>query len=122
MSTYDWYPEKRSHKRVTLCNPVDYIHVTDGNVARALMGMGLCEWEYYMGRLFTQAVSAAKEQKMETADITAMFSCDLSGIDDRGKYTKSQKNVNAFLMEKLFECVSDTDEELKVKVKPELFK
>jgi len=122
MTTYDWYPEERSHKKVTLCNPADYINVTKGNVAAALMGMGLCEWEYYMGGLFTQAISTAKEQNKETADITAMFSCDLSGIDDCGKYTKGQESVNAFLMEKLFECVIDTEEELKVKVKPELFK
>ena len=122
MTTYDWFPEERSHKKVTLCNPMDYNHVTDGDVASALMGMGLCEWEYYMGRLFTKAISAAKEQNNDTADITVMFSCDLAGVDDIGKYTKEQKSVNAFLMAKLFECVSDTEEELKVKVKPELFK
>ena len=120
--TFNWYPEVRRHKRVILCGADKYNHVTVRDIQRALMGMGLCEWEVYMGELFTKAISQAASQHADTADITAMFSCDLFGVDDLvGKYQCRQENVIAFLMEKLFDKVSENENELIVKIKKGLF-
>ncbi|MBQ2835385.1 MAG: hypothetical protein IJE68_00920 [Clostridia bacterium] len=120
--TIDYYSESRQHKTVILCNADKYTHVTDSDVARTLMGMGLCEWEYYLAGLFTRAVKKACEQGNKDADITSMFSCRLVGIDlIKGPYYKEQKNVIAFLMDKLFDKVNENDEEMTLKVKKELF-
>ena len=116
--TYKWHAEKRPHKNVILCEAEKHVRVTYIQVELALAGMGLCEWEVYMGELFTEAVSQAVSQNANTADITAMFSCDLIGVDDViGEYQKNQNNVVKFLMEKLFDKVSENENELIVKVK-----
>ena len=115
--TYDTYPEYREHKRVTLCNLSGCENLARGDARWALMGMGVFEWEDYMDNLLMKAVTKARENGDDTADITDMFSCDMVGIDDEGKYTKSQKNVIAHLMEKLFNKVSETEEELTVSIK-----
>ena len=120
--TIDFYAEKRNHKKVILCNADQYTHVTDSDVAGALMGMGLCEWEYYMGRLFTGAVASARAQHNKNADITEMFGCQLVGVDlHTGPYHKTQESVIAFLMEKLFDKVSENENELNVKVREGIF-
>lgn len=120
--TFDWYPEARQHKRVILCDADQYKHVTVRDVQRALTGMGLCEWEVYMGKLFTEAISQAATQNANAADTTAMFSCELFGIDDVvGKYQCRQEKVIEFLMEKLFDKVSENENELTVKIKRGLF-
>ena len=84
------------------------------------MGMGLSEWETYMGELFTKAIFQAASQNANTADVTAMFSCDLIGIDQTGEYRKRQRGVITFLLNKLFDKVSENENELIVKVKKEL--
>lgn len=119
--TFDWYPKEREHKSVILCDIDKYENVDDSQVAHALMGMGLCEWEYYMGKVFTQSIKEARELGKDTADITKMFSCDLVGVDRFGEYTKRQENVIKFLCEKLFDTVNDTDDEMMVSVKPGVF-
>lgn len=120
--TIDFFTEKRNHKKVILCNADQYTHVTDSDVARALMGMGLCEWEYYMGSLFTRAIVRAYAQGDKNADITEMFSCQLVGVDlITGPYYKTQENVIAFLLEKLFDKVSENENELTVKVREGVF-
>ena len=115
--TFDWYPVHREHKKVVLCSAEKYKELKDSHLAIALMGSGLCEWEYYLGGLFTKAVSEAVTAGKETADITAMFSCDLCGVDEVGTYCKKQENVVKFLMEKLFDIVEETEEQLTVAVK-----
>lgn len=121
--TFDWYPEERQHKKVTLCDVYKCKSVTCNDITRALMGMGLCEWETYMSHVFSQAVLKAFERGEQTADITKMFSCNLVGIDDVvGKYTKQQKDVCAFLKEKLFKTVSETEEELMVSLRWDVLK
>lgn len=120
--TFDWYPEERQHKRVTLCNVTENeSNIKDYHVARALMGMGLCEWEYYMGDLLVKAISNAREKNESTADITVMFSCDLYGVDGRGTYMTHQAKVVEHLMDKLFDTVSETEDELIVVIKQGLF-
>ncbi len=116
--TISWYSEARQHKNVILCDAGKYNHVTYDKVQHALMGMGLCEWEVYMGEVFEKAISQAISQNANTADITAMFSCDLIGVDEMtGKYWTRQENVIIFLMNKLFDKVSESENELIVKVK-----
>lgn len=116
--TRDWYPIVRQHKNVTLCDVCVSKSASVNNIRDALMGMGLCEWETYMGCIFSQAVLKALERGENEADITKMFSCDLVGVDDMfGEYTKPQADVCAFLKEKLFKVVSETEDELRVRLK-----
>lgn len=115
--TRDWYPEERSHKRVTLCNVGKGLDLKNFDVRTRLLGMGACEWETYMESLLAEAINNAHEHGENMADVTKMFSCDLVGIDGIGDYRKNQESVEAFLMEKLFDVVSETDEELKVTLK-----
>ena len=121
--TRDWYRVEQTHKKVTLCDVHMCRTVTCHKIARALMGMGLCEWETHMSHVFSEAVLKAFERGEKTADITKMFSCDLVGVDDvLGNYTKQQKQVCAFLREKLFKTISETDDELKVSLKWDVLK
>ena len=113
--TIDWYPvENRQNKKVVLVEATKYEHVTVSDVSNTLMGSGVYEWECYLGQLFVSAVQTAEE---EQADVTKMFSCDLVGVDQIGHYTKPRERVVEFLLEKLFDIVSTTDDTITVSVK-----
>jgi len=115
--TYDWDVKERTHKRVLLCNVNPSLDLTTFKVDTRLMGLGSCEWETYMKELLVKAITDAREKGVDTADVTKMFSCDLIGYDEFGKYQKHQEKVVDFLLEKLFSVLSDTEKELKVTLK-----
>lgn len=118
----DWYSVRRQHKIVTLCDVHRCKGVTCNDIVQALEGIGLKEWGTYMSHIFSQAVLAALEKREKNADITRMYSCDLFGVDEQNDYNKEQKDICAFLNQKLFNVISETDDELKVVIRWEVIK
>ena len=112
--TRDWYWEEQPHKKVVLGNVEECKNSTEGELRARLIGLGCCEWEVFMIGLMCDAIRTAVERKEDTANITKMFSCDLIGIDESGERRQKQESVIAFLLEKLFDVVSETEEEMKV--------
>jgi len=114
--TLDWYlVENRQDRKVVLVEATKYEDVMVSKVTTALMGSGLYEWENYLAQLFVEAVAARED---DIADVTKMFSCDLVGEDQEGRYTKPCEKVVEFLLEKLFDIVSEIDNTITVSVKP----
>ena len=112
---YSW--SKIPHKKVTLINVSDCKDkITLEGTVRVLMGMGHLEWEALEAGWLIEAIIEAIKNGEETANITKVFACKLSAYDSKGKITiPHEKHVN-FLMEKIFEKVEETDDELKVKL------
>ena len=117
MAVFDWYAEKRNHKKVTLCNVQMCKTITCNNIIASLDGMGFFQWRRYLSYAFSDAVVKALERGENNADITKMFSCDLVCINSEGEHTKSQEEICACLMDKLFRTISETDEELIVSIR-----
>ena len=112
--TFDWNYKEREHKKVVLCDiekcrgmkPQDFWHY--------FMGMGLCEWENFFCKKLVESIENAFEKGEQAADITFLFSCDLIGEDEFGEFTKYQESIKNFLMEKVFEVVGESAEEMVV--------
>ena len=116
--TRKWYFEEQPHKKVVLCNVEEGGKIaTEKELRVRLMGLGSYEWEVFMTDLMCDAVKTAAERKEDSANITKMFSCDLIGIDKIGEYRKKQESVIAFLLEKLFDVISETEDEMRVTFK-----
>lgn len=118
---FDWYAEVRKHKPVKLKDVIICKPVTCKDVALTIEGMGLTQWETYMSHIWSEAVLKALERGDEMADVTRMFSCDLVKIDEHGPYTKFQREISHHLMQKLFKTVKETEEEMIVSLRREVF-
>lgn len=112
---YSW--SKIPHKKVTLINVSDCKDkITLVGMVKNLMGMGHIEWEALEAGWLIEAILEAMQKGEETADITKVFACKLSAYDSMGKITIPHERHINFLMEKIFEKVDETDDELKVRL------
>ena len=121
-ATYEieWNFEEKPFKKVILCNAKDYAGLESSKVWNSLQGMGKFEWEDYLSELLCEAIKNAHD---DTADITAMFARDMVGYwSDGDEYRMKQERLVSFLKERLFDVVSETDDELRVNLKIEFKK
>ena len=125
--TYDgigieWNFEEKPFKKVILCNAKDYEGIKPSEVWNSLQCMGKFEWEDYLSELLCEAIESAHGG--ETADITVMFSREMIGYwhGDGEEYRARHEHVVEFLKERLFDVVSETDDELRVNLKIEFKK
>ena len=124
-ATYEieWNFEEKTFKKVTLCNAKEYAGLESSKVWGSLQKMGKFEWEDYLSDLLCGAVKAAHENGAETADITEMFSREMVGYWSNGdEYRMQHERVVEFLKKRLFDVVSETDDELRVNLKIEFKK
>ncbi len=112
---YLW--SEKEHKKVILVNVnecKDKITLT--GLVKALKGTGYLEWEALLASWLTIAVINAIKNGEDTADITRMFSRELSAYDAIGKQTFPHDKHVDLLMKRLFEKVEESADELKVKL------
>lgn len=108
---------KKPYKRVLLVNVNECKdRLTASHVLKRLDGMGYKEWEELLTRWLVEAVVAAIRDGKDEADISKMFSCDLHGHDHWGPFCKEQNRVIDFLMGRLFECIAEDDEVMRVRI------
>ena len=108
---------EKPYKRVTLVNVGDCKdRITVNHVRSRLMGMGWFEWENLLSNWLVAAVVEAIRNGKTEADITKLFTCDLLGEDRIGQWTKPQENVVDFLMGRLFECLEEDENEMRVRI------
>ena len=108
---------EKPYKKVILVNVEDCKdRITTDHVRTRLQGMGWFEWEDLLANwLVTAVVEALKKGKTE-ADVTKLFNCDLRGEDRIGQWTKPQNMVVNFLMGRLFECLEEDENEMRVRI------
>lgn len=108
---------ERPHKRVLLVNVNDCKDkITVFHVWRRLEGLGWCEWEELLAHWLVSAVVEAIDNGKSEADISKLFTCDLHGEDSLGPFCKEQNRVIDFLMGRLFECIAEDDEVMRVRI------
>lgn len=106
---------ERPYKKVMLVNVGDCKdRITVWHVCHQLHGTGWFEWEDLLAHWLVQAVVDAIEDGEGEADISKLFTCDLQGEDRIGMFTKRQEKVVDFLMGRLFECIDDDGEVMRV--------
>ena len=123
---YDWSMEPRTHKSVVLCNVENCKNLSRKNVIDALKSPQLsmfAEYEPYMSELLVAAIDKAYKENLSTADVTEMFSFDIATwLEGAGTSITKQEEVEAILLRKLFDVVSETDDELRVTIKRSIIK
>lgn len=108
---------ERPYKKVILVNGGDCKdQITVWHVCHRLQGTGWFEWEDLLAHWLVQAVVDAVEDGKEEADISKLFTCDLQGEDRHGMFIKTQERVIDFLMGRLFECLYEDDEVMRVRI------
>ena len=112
--TFFWDYKEREHKKVVLRNIENYHGMKSVDFLNYFLGMGLSEWESFFCKQLVKSIENAIEKGEHTADITILFSCDLIGEDEFGEFTKTQESIKNFLMEKVFEVVGESAEEMVV--------
>lgn len=72
----------------------------------------------YMDELLIAAIDKAYKEKKSVADVTDMFLFDIgTWLEGAGTSITKQEEVEAILFRKLFNAVSETDDELRVTIK-----
>lgn len=109
--------EKRPYKKVSMINPKDCKdRITVEHLRERLMGTGWFEWETLLSTWLVEDIVEAINNDSEEADISRIFSIELQGEDEFGTFAKPQDRVIDFLMGRLFECVEETDDVLRVRI------
>ena len=110
-------------KKVTLTNVwIAKNRLTVNKVAKRLKGCLIRpQWERKIAYWLVEAVVDALEKGEKTADITQLFSCELEAADQYGKFLLSRESIQNDLMKKLFVRCSESEEELRVRLKLRLF-
>lgn len=112
---YSW--SEKPHKKVTLINVHDCKDkITLTGTMKLLMGTGHLEWEALLSGWLIEAVLNAIKNGEDTADITRVFARELSAYNSIRKHTFSHDVHVNFLLEKLFQKVEESDDELKVEL------
>lgn len=101
------------HKKVTLVNPRDCANLDILTLASIWNGTGHSEWEYIMAYALLYPTSKAIKSGRSTADITGLFNRNLLASKNR---VFTSKQIYDHII-KWFEIVSDTEDELKLKIK-----
>ena len=113
----NYYCSEVPHKKVTLINVSDCKDkITLTGIMKLLMGTGHLEWEALLSGWLIEAVCNALKNGEDTADITKVFAYELSAYNSIKKHTFSHDVHVNFLMERLFQKVEESDDELKVKL------
>lgn len=109
------YWKKKPFKRVILTNAwLAKNRITVDKIVTMLNGIEMIpHWKQRLATWLVEAVVKAQENNQPRADITPMFSCDLITTDG---YMIIQQYVQNFIVYRLFNIVSETDEELRVKL------
>lgn len=110
--------KKREGKRVTLINVnLAKNFATLEKVAKKFKKFGRYDWAYQQAIWLMEAVATAVENGEKTADITKMFNCDFVGCDSMGTYVLPQEVIQDYLISSLFKVESETEDELRLKLK-----
>jgi len=109
------YWQNKPFKRVILTNAwLAKNRITVDKIVAKLHGAEIIpEWKQLLATMLVEAIVKAQENHQMTADITLMFSCELVTLE--GDMIE-QKYVHNFIVYKLFNIVSETDDELRVKL------
>lgn len=108
---------EKPYKKVILANAEDCKdRITVSHVRARLQGMGWFEWENLLANWLVEAVVEALNKGETQADVTKLFTCDLLGEDRIGQWTKTQEMVVDFLMGRLFECLEEDENVMRVRI------
>lgn len=108
---------EKPYKKVILVNVADCKNkITVAHVTKRLQGTSWYEWEELLAQWLVRAIVEAIQNGQTEADITKMFSCDLQGEDHLGPFFKKQEMIIPFLMGRLFECVTEDDKLMRVRI------
>ena len=108
---------EKPYKKVILTNVAECENrITVDHVRHRLMGMRWFEWEDLLSHWLVEAIVEAIRTGKTEADITKMFTCELLGEDKIGDFSKPQEEVIDFIMGRLFECLEEDDEMMRVRI------
>ncbi len=110
---YDW--QEKPFKKVILLNVSDCQRISLTKLLKMWSGTGHVEWEYLLAGWFLMQVDEAVKEGQDEADITILFSRELSASRDR-KF--SQKKVYDHLIQ-WFKICDEGKKELKVRLRVE---
>lgn len=109
--------EEKPGKHVTLVNVREcQERITVSHVRECLEDIGLFVWKDLLALWLVEAIVKAIDNGQEEADISKLFTCELHGSDNLGPLYKSQERVICFLMGRLFECLEENDEMMRVRI------
>ena len=108
---------EKPYKKVILVNVEDCKdRITVSHVRERLQGIGWKEWgdvlAHWLGEAIVQAILNGEKE----ADISKLFTCELQAEDRLGFFTKPQNLVIDFLMGRLFECLEEDDNVMRVRI------
>lgn len=108
---------EKPYKKVILVNVEDCENrITVSHVRERLQGTSWFEWEDLLAHWLVEAIVEAINNGEKEADISKLFTCDLQGEDRWGFFTKPQNFVIDFLMGRLFECLEEDDNVMRVRI------
>ena len=108
---------EKPYKKVILVNVEDCKdRITVSHVRERLQGIGLKEWEDVLAHWLVEAIVQAILNGEKEADISKLFTCELQVEDRLGLFTKPQNLVIDFLMGRLFECLEEDDNVMRVRI------
>lgn len=123
---YDWTIEPQQYKRVILCNLEKYKSITRKAIIDTLKSSPIvifAEWEPFMSELLVGAIDEAYKQNLIIADVTEMFSFNIiTWLEGAGNKIAKQEKIKGILLQRLFDIVNETDEELRVNIKSGIIK
>jgi len=107
----------KPYKKVILINAEDCKdRITVFHVTRCLAGSGWFEWEHLLAYWLVEAIVEALNSGETEADISKLFTCDMRGEDFLGEFNRCQKLVIDFLMGRLFECIEENEQVMRVRI------
>lgn len=108
---------EKPHKKVILVNTGECKDkITVSHVTNCLQGMGWAEWEELLAYWLVEVIVEAIDNGQEETNISKLFACELHGSDHFGPFCRSQERVACFLMGRLFECIEENDEVMRVRI------
>lgn len=109
--------KEKPYKKVILVNANECKdRITVSHVTNCLQGMGWFEWEQLLAHWLVEAIVETIDNGQKEADISKLFTCELHGCDHFGPFCKSQERVIDFGMGRLFECLEENDEMMRVRI------
>lgn len=108
---YRW--KLRTFKKVILVNSMECKHIKVRALEEAWAGMGHVEWELLLVDWLAKALREAIKNNESEADISALFNKEFSSEEG---ITYSRDQVHEHILSS-FEIISETEDELKLKLK-----
>lgn len=108
---------EKPYKKVILVNVEDCKdRITVSHVRERLQGVGWKAWEDVLAHWLVEAIVQAILNDEKEADISKLFTCELQKEDRLGLFTKPQNLVIDFLMGRLFECLEEDNNVMRVRI------